>query len=70
VGTFSVPFANPTRMSVLKNGFVAVTDSATPRVAVFDPADGSLQGIYSPCPEPDAGHGSKLDFVSDITPGE
>jgi hypothetical protein len=51
---FSVPLYHPYLLAVLKNGMVAVTDSTVPQVAVFNPADGTIEGVYSPCA--DAGH--------------
>jgi hypothetical protein len=62
-GGFSVPLANPTRMAALQNGLVAVADAASAKVAVFDPTNGNLIGVFEPCP--DAGpHG--MEFVQDV----
>jgi hypothetical protein len=63
-GGWSVPIAAPTRMAVLKNGMVAVTDSASARVAVFDPNNnGSLLGVFEPCPD---GGPHSLEYVQDV----
>jgi hypothetical protein len=59
---FSVPLYHPYLMAVLKNGMVAVSDATTPQVAVFNPADGTMEGVYSPCL--DAGH--KFNNISGI----
>jgi hypothetical protein len=67
LSAFKVPFSNPTRMATLKNGLVAVTDSATAGVAVINPADGGLEGVFFPCPP--ATDGGPGEFVADVTAG-
>ena len=68
LSAFKVPFSNPTRMANLKNGLVAVTDSATAGVAVINPADGGLDGaLFFPCPP--ATDGGPGEFVADVTAG-
>jgi hypothetical protein len=65
-GTIAVPFTNPGRMAVLKDGLVAIADQgASGGVAVFNPGDGGLVGVFYPCPpRPDAG--LSYEFVADV----
>jgi len=62
-GAIGLSFTNPGRMALLKGGLVAIADSATPSVAVFDPASGKTLGVFTPCPVLDAGPG---EFISDV----
>ncbi len=65
-GAIPVTITSPGRMAVLNNGLVAVADNATARVVVFNPGDGGIAGVFSPCP-PEADGGPHYEFVSDVS---
>jgi hypothetical protein len=65
-GLIPVPVANPSTVAVLKNGLAAVDGSGN-QLAVFNPFDGGLVQVFSPCPTlPDGGTVSLNDFVGGL----
>ena len=62
----ALPIGSPTRMAFLKNGLVAITDSASGQIAVFNPADGGVSELLSPCPPLPDGGVNPLEFVGDV----